>query len=138
MTALVDYLHKNNYSDIATDGVYYKQISKGGEIKPSEGNKVRVHYVGRFLDGRLFDTSVEEVAIAEGKHDNARVYQPLEFTIGKHQMIEGFERAVKMMSQGEKGIVVIPSSLAYGARQRGEIAPFSTLIFELELVEVIK
>lgn len=138
MTALVEYLHKNNYSDVATDGVYYKQISKGGEVKPSEGNKVKVHYAGRFLDGRLFDTSVEEIAVAEGRHDKTRAYQPLEFTIGKHQMIEGFERAVKMMSQGEKGIVVIPSSLAYGARQRGEIAPFSTLVFELELVEVIK
>jgi FKBP-type peptidyl-prolyl cis-trans isomerase len=53
-------------------------------------------------------------------------------------MIPGFEEAVKMMSEGEKGVVVIPSRLAYGARQRGEIPPFSTLIFELELVETEK
>ncbi|MEE0899491.1 MAG: FKBP-type peptidyl-prolyl cis-trans isomerase, partial [Bacteroidales bacterium] len=60
------------------------------------------------------------------------------FVLGSNTMIPGFEEAVKMMSEGEKGVVVIPSRLAYGARQRGEIPPFSTLIFELELVETEK
>lgn len=99
---------------------------------------MKVHYVGKFLDGRVFDTSVESVAKESGKYDAMRKYEPLEFTIGKRQMIPGFEEAVKMMSEGEKGVVVIPSRLAYGARQRGEIPPFSTLIFELELVETEK
>ena len=53
-------------------------------------------------------------------------------------MIKGFEEAVKLMSQGEKGIVVMPSSLGYGNRQRGEIPAYSPLVFELELVEIIK
>ena len=51
-------------------------------------------------------------------------------------MIVGFERGVKLMKEGEKAIIVIPSSLAYGARQRGEIPPYSTLVFELELLEI--
>ena len=138
MQVLVDYVRNNGFSDIATNGVYYKSTQEGKGIKPAQDKKVKVHYVGKFLDGRVFDTSVESVAKESGKYDAMRKYEPLEFTIGKRQMIAGFEEAVKMMSEGEKGVVVIPSRLAYGARQRGEIPPFSTLIFELELVETEK
>jgi FKBP-type peptidyl-prolyl cis-trans isomerase len=52
-------------------------------------------------------------------------------------MIKGFEIGVKLMQKGEKAVIVIPSALAYGARQRGEIPPFSPLVFELELVDII-
>ena len=138
MQVLVDYVRNNGFSDIATNGVYYKSTQQGNGTKPAQDKKVKVHYVGKFLDGRVFDTSVESVAKESGKYDAMRKYEPLEFTIGKRQMIPGFEEAVKMMSEGEKGVVVIPSRLAYGARQRGEIPPFSTLIFELELVEIEK
>lgn len=138
MQVLVDYVRSNGFSDIATNGVYYKSTQQGNGTKPAQDKKVKVHYVGKFLDGRVFDTSVESVAKESGKYDAMRKYEPLEFTIGKRQMIPGFEEAVKMMSEGEKGVVVIPSRLAYGARQRGEIPPFSTLIFELELVETEK
>ena len=138
MQVLVDYVRNNGFSDIATNGVYYKTTQEGNGTKPAQDKKVKVHYVGKFLDGRVFDTSVESVAKESGKYDAMRKYEPLEFTIGKRQMIAGFEEAVKMMSEGEKGVVVIPSKLAYGARQRGEIPAFSTLIFELELVEVEK
>lgn len=138
MQVLVDYVRNNGFSDIATNGVYYKSTQEGKGIKPAQDKKVKVHYVGKFLDGRVFDTSVESVAKESGKYDAMRKYEPLEFTIGKRQMIVGFEEAVKMMSEGEKGVVVIPSKLAYGSRQRGEIPAFSTLIFELELIEIEK
>lgn len=138
MQVLVDYVRNNGFSDIATNGVYYKSTQQGNGTKPAQDKKVKVHYVGKFLDGRVFDTSVESVAKESGKYDAMRKYEPLEFTIGKRQMIPGFEEAVKMMSEGEKGVVVIPSRLAYGARPRGEIPSFSTLIFELELVETEK
>ncbi len=138
MQTLIEYVRANGFSDIPTNGVYYKQIQKGNGFKPANGDNARVHYVGRFLDGKVFDTSVESVAKESGNYTAQRDYSPLEFTLGKRQMIQGFEAAVAEMSVGEKGIVVIPSSLAYGARARGEIPAFSTLIFELELVEIIK
>ncbi len=138
MQVLVDYVRQNGFSDIPTNGVYYKQTKEGNGTKVENGNKVKVHYVGRFLDGKVFDTSVESVAKESGVYNPQRNYEPLPFTIGKRQMIVGFEEAVKMMTIGEKGIVVILSNLAYGARQRGEIPPFSTLVFELELVEIEK
>lgn len=138
MQVLIDYVRANGFSDIATDGVYYKQTSKGNGKTSKSGDKLRVHYVGRFLDGRLFDTSVEEEAKKAGIHNPQRDYSPLEFTLGRGQMIKGFEAAAARMQEGEKGVVVIPSALAYGARQRGEIPAFSTLVFELELVEIIE
>ncbi len=136
MQALIDYVRKNGFSDIATNGVYYKQTKEGNGAKPQSGDNVKVHYVGRFLDGKVFDTSVESVAKESGNYTPQRDYSPLPFTIGKGQMIKGFEAAVIGMSIGEKGIVVIPSSLAYGNRQRGSIPPYSSLVFELELVEI--
>ena len=138
MQKLKAYAEENTFGDIKENGVYYKQIRQGNSSKPQQGDKVRVHYVGKFLDGRVFDTSVREEAEKAGKYMEQRTYEPLEFTIGKGQMIKGFEEGVKLMSQGEKGIVVMPSSLGYGSRQRGEIPAYSPLVFELELVEIIK
>lgn len=138
MQVLIDYVRANGFSDIATDGVYYKQTSKGNGKTSKSGDKLRVHYVGKFLDGRLFDTSVEAEAKSAGMYNAQRDYSPLEFTLGRGQMIKGFEAAAARMQEGEKGVVVIPSALAYGARQRGEIPAFSTLVFELEVVEIIE
>ncbi|MBP6429379.1 MAG: FKBP-type peptidyl-prolyl cis-trans isomerase [Bacteroidales bacterium] len=121
------------------NGVYFKKtLTNKTNLKPKENDKVKVHYVGKFTDGKLFDTSVEEAAKAANTFQQGRPYEPLEFTIGKHMMIPGFEEAVKMMNKGEKAIVLIPSKLAYGPQGRGEILPSSPLIFELELVEIIK
>ena len=123
----------------AINGVYFKKtLTNKTNLKPKEGDKAKVHYIGKFTDGKLFDTSVEEAAKAANVFQQGRPYEPLEFTIGKRMMIPGFEEAVKMMNKGEKAIVLIPSSLAYGPDGRGEILPSSPLIFELELVEIEK
>ncbi|MFA7082408.1 MAG: FKBP-type peptidyl-prolyl cis-trans isomerase [Bacteroidales bacterium] len=128
-----------NLDSKEVNGVYFKKtLTNKTNLKPKEGDKARVHYVGKFTDGKLFDTSVEEAAKAANKFQEGRPYEPLEFEIGKHMMIPGFEEAVKMMNKGEKAIVLIPSKLAYGPQGRGEILPSSPLIFELELVEIIK
>lgn len=119
---VMKYLADNNISNIPFDEIYYKQIREGHGSNPDSLDVVKVNYTGKFLDGKVFDSS-------EGR-------EPLEFTIGKRQMIVGFERGVKLMKEGEKAIIVIPSSLAYGSRQRGQIPPYSTLVFELELLEI--
>ncbi|MDR1846843.1 MAG: FKBP-type peptidyl-prolyl cis-trans isomerase [Bacteroidales bacterium] len=133
-----EYLLTSDLPKTPTSGVYFKMIQEGTGIKPEANYKVHVNYTGRFLNGKLFDTSLEEVANAEGKHQPGRNYEPLQFTIGQHMMIEGFERAVKMMHDGGKAVVLIPSELAYGGQQRGEIMPYSPLLFELEIVKVEK
>lgn len=121
------------------NGVYFKKtLANKNNQKPMEGDKVKVHYIGKFTNGKLFDTSVESAAKEANTFQQGRPYEPLEFTIGKHMMIQGFEEAVKMMNKGEKATVLIPSNLAYGTQGRGEILPATPLIFELELVEIEK
>lgn len=129
----------NKFDNKLVNGVYFKKTLTNKEKQtPKEGDKVKVHYIGKFVDGKLFDTSVESAAKEANKYQQGRPYEPLEFSIGKHMMIPGFEEAVKMMNKGEKAIVLIPSKLAYGAQGRGEIAPATPLIFELELVDIVK
>ncbi len=124
MDRVLEYLNQNQISNIPFDNIYYKKLSAGSGETPQTNDQVKVHYTGKFLDGKVFDSSIPR-------------NEPLSFTIGKGQMIKGFEIGVKLMQKGEKAVIVIPSALAYGARQRGEIPPYSPLVFELELVDII-
>ncbi len=105
-------------------GLYYIQTKKGNGRKPEVGNKVKVHYTGTFLDGTKFDSSVDRG-------------QPFEFELGKGRVIKGWDEGIAMMSKGEKGVLIVPSDLAYGTGNRG-IPPFSTLVFEVELIDFEK
>lgn len=121
------------------DGIYFKPLFYSNNTEKIEnGDKVKVHYIGKFTDGKLFDTSVEEEAKKAGKHQQGRAYEPLEFSIGAKMMIPGFEAGVKMMSKGDKALLLIPSKLAYGEGGRGEIDPATPLMFEIEVVSIEK
>lgn len=106
-------------------GLQYEIITKGMEKIPSEENVVRVHYEGRSIDGRVFDSSYERG-------------EPAEFPL--NQVIPGWTEGITLMPVGSKYIFTIPSDLAYretGTRD-GSIRPNSTLIFTVELLEIIK
>ncbi|MDR0971409.1 MAG: FKBP-type peptidyl-prolyl cis-trans isomerase [Bacteroidales bacterium] len=119
--AIEDY----GFDNTKKEGVYIKKIQrKSSPFFPEKGNTVKVNYVGKFCNGQVFDQSQPD--------------KPLEFKIGSQSMIKGFEEAVKMMCPTEKAIVLIPSELAYGKQGRGMIPPCTPLIFELELVEIVK
>lgn len=123
---LVAYLTDNNITvQPSESGLVYVELKKGSGKKPVEGSKVKVHYTGMFLDGNKFDSSFD--------HPDQK---PLEFTIGGRQIIQGFEEGVLQMQKGGKARLVIPSKLAYGSRPTGPIPAFSTLIFEIELMDV--
>lgn len=104
-------------------GLVYVCTKKGKGPKPGYKQKVKVHYTGKLLDGRVFDSSIERG-------------EPIEFELGVGQVIPGWDEGIALMSKGEKGILYLPSNLAYGPRQAGElITPYSNLVFEVELVD---
>jgi len=104
-------------------GLQYKIITKGtGEI-PTAESKVKVHYKGTMLDGTEFDSSYKRNEPA---------------TLGAGQVIKGWTEALTLMPVGSKWELYIPSDLAYGSRDAGPIKPFSTLVFEVELLSIEK
>lgn len=103
-------------------GLQYKVLSKGtGEVHPKASDKVKVHYHGTLIDGTVFDSSVTRG-------------QPIEF--GLNQVIKGWTEGLQLMVEGEKTRLFIPSELAYGNRSAGIIPAGSTLIFDVELLEI--
>jgi FKBP-type peptidyl-prolyl cis-trans isomerase FklB len=104
-------------------GLQYKIITKGtGEI-PTADSKVKVHYKGTLLDGTEFDNSYKRNEPA---------------TFGAGQVIKGWTEALTLMPVGSKWELYIPYELAYGSRDAGPIKPFSTLVFEVELLGIEK
>ncbi|MBP3512275.1 MAG: FKBP-type peptidyl-prolyl cis-trans isomerase [Prevotella sp.] len=102
-------------------GVQYKVLTEGSGSIPADTSRVKVHYEGRTLDGKVFDSSYERK-------------QPL--TILCNQVIKGWTEALVHMPAGSVWEVYIPQELAYAERQSGAIKPFSTLIFKIELISV--
>ncbi len=140
MAKLQEYLQANNITEEPTaSGLIFISKKKGNGKKAEAGQQVRVNYEGRLLNGTYFDSSVEEVALEQGIHNPGRTYEPFQFTLGQGQVIRGWDEGIAMLSEGGKATLIIPSSIGYGANPRpgGVIKPFNTLIFEVELVEVI-
>jgi len=107
-------------------GLYYVEYVKGNGPKPKAGDNVMVHYTGTLLDGTKFDSSVDR-------------NQPFEFVLGQGRVIRGWDEGVAMMNVGSKATFVIPSKLGYGERGAGQqIGPYSSLVFEVELLEIVK
>ena len=102
-------------------GVQYKVIKEGNGAIPADTSLVKVHYEGKTIDGKVFDSSYKR-----GEPINLRC----------NQTIKGWTDAMVHMPAGSTWEVYIPQELAYGEREQGDIKPFSTLIFKIELIEV--
>lgn len=112
-----------NYPDAqpTEDGLYVIETKPGKGAKPKAGQTITARYTGKFLDGTVFDSSIERG-------------ETFDFVLGQGQVIQGWDKGFAMMNKGEKATFVIPSSLAYGQGRQG-IPPFSTLVFDVELVD---
>ena len=108
---------------VTPSGLQYRVIQKGEGAVPKAQDVVRCHYRGTFLDGTEFDSSY-------------RGGEPAEFAVT--EVIPGWTEALQLMHVGDKWQLFIPSDLAYGERGRDGIGPHETLLFELELLDVVK
>ena len=115
-------------------GLIIVEKVKGNGKKPQNGQKVKVNYTGKLLDGKVFDTSIEADAKAAGVYNPQRPYQAFEFTLGAGQVIRGWDEGIAQLSVGSKATLIIPSVIGYGPQDMGIIPPYSTLVFEVELV----
>ncbi len=132
---LEKYLADNKVTTKPTStGLIYIEKSKGKGAKPTKGCKVKVNYTGRLLDGTVFDTSDKEAAKKAGLFNEQRPYEPIEIPIGMGQVIPGWDEGIMMMNTGAKAQLIVPSAIAYGEQGQGPISPYSTLVFDVELV----
>lgn len=112
----------NNKSVYTTQsGLKYRKVKEGNGKHPKATDKVKVHYTGTLIDGKKFDSSVDRG-------------EPLTFPL--NQVIPGWTEGLQLMDEGSKYILYIPYNLGYGTRDMGDIPAGSTLIFEVELLEI--
>ena len=120
------FLQKNKQRNgviVTASGLQYEVVKMGNGPKPLETSTVKVHYTGTLINGTKFDSSI-------GK-------EPAEFQV--NGVIKGWTEALQLMPVGSKFKLYVPESLAYGATGAGDvIKPFSTLIFDVELLEIVK
>ncbi len=112
----------NNKSVYTTkSGLKYRKIKEGNGKKPKATDRVKVHYTGKLIDGTTFDSSVDRG-------------QPITFGLG--DVIPGWTEGLQLMDEGSKYMLYIPYNLGYGMRDMGNIPAGSTLVFEVELLEI--
>jgi FKBP-type peptidyl-prolyl cis-trans isomerase FklB len=121
----VTFLEQNKTKEgvkVTPSGLQYKITQEGTGKSPKATDNVTVHYTGKLIDGTIFDSSVQRG-------------QPA--TFGLNQVIAGWTEGLQLLKEGGKAILYIPSELGYGERGAGgQIPPYSTLIFEVELIKV--
>ncbi len=121
-----DFLEKNAQREeiqVTDSGLQYEVVNEGSGDTPSAASTVRVHYHGTLIDGTVFDSSYDRG-------------QPAEFPV--NGVIKGWTEALQLMSTGDKWRLYVPHDLAYGEQGAGAaIGPYSTLIFDVELLEIL-
>jgi len=118
------------------DGVYVIVERRGTGAQATRGKTIGINYIGRLVDGTVFDTSFETVAREEGLFAPGRPYEPLAFPVGAGNVIPGMDNALVDMRVGTKARLIIPSNVGYGGHAVPGIPAFSTLIFDIEVVSV--
>lgn len=135
--SIAAYVAKNNIKVKPTaSGLYIVSVKKGNGAKAEKGKKVKVNYTGRFLNGKVFDTSLEPIAKEAGIHNPARPYMPMEYVFGEQSFIPGWDEATLQMRAGDIIEVVIPSSMGYGEHGSQAIPPYTPLVFKIEMISV--
>ena len=114
---------KKDSVKVMPSGLQYKVLTAGTGAVPTAAQKVKVNYEGRLIDGTVFDSSYKR-------------NQPATFAC--NQVIKGWTEALTMMPVGSKWELYIPQELGYGSREAGKIPPLSTLIFTVELLEIVQ
>ncbi|MDD4148963.1 MAG: FKBP-type peptidyl-prolyl cis-trans isomerase [Bacteroidales bacterium] len=125
LEVLQTYLQNSNINvEPTASGMYFIEKHKGSSKKVEDGNNVSVHYTVKLIDGFVLETTYNKA--------------PIEFTVGDNQMIDAWNEGIGMMNEGGQATLICPSKIAYGDKGSNDIPPYSTLIFEVEVISVQK
>ena len=123
-TAFQTYIKDNNIVDHTESGLYYSKTLVTDGQPVTRGNTARIKFVASYLDGRLL-----------GKSEDLGEYY--DFVVGKGRVVKGLDEGVGLMRVGERARFVLPYTLAYGENSHDDIPPYSNLIFDVELLDVL-
>lgn len=126
---LEEYFAKNNIKPAKTTLGTYVEVKQAGSELPKDGQTLSVKYTGKLLDGTPFDSNVDS---------SFHHTEPYNVTLGQGGSIPGFEDGLRNFGKGGKGTIYIPSTLAYGSQGSGRIPPNSSLLFDVEILDVIE
>jgi FKBP-type peptidyl-prolyl cis-trans isomerase FkpA len=117
-------------------GLKFIITTPSAKLKVRKGDTVLVNYTGKTLDDHVFDSSIEADAKGAGLQQPGRTYEPIQVIVGTGSVIPGWDEGLLLLNEGSKAKFVIPSNLAYADHGQGDIKPFSTLVFDVEVVKV--
>ncbi|MBS1765476.1 MAG: FKBP-type peptidyl-prolyl cis-trans isomerase [Bacteroidetes bacterium] len=120
-----DYVNTHQLKgEFLSTGTFFSEQVKGKGAQANYEDEVLVNYSGYFLDGRLVDSNKDK--------------KPLQCKVGSSGLVDGWNEALQRMNEGGKVTIVLPSSTAYGEEGYGPVPPFTPLVFNIELVKVLK
>jgi FKBP-type peptidyl-prolyl cis-trans isomerase len=134
------YIADHNLKTTKTaSGLNYVITTPGSGPVPAIGDTAVVNYTGRLPSGKIFETSVKEVAVKEKQPiEPGRQFAPLRIPVGMAKVIPGWDEGLQLMNKGSKAVFVIPSDIAYKEQGVGPIGPYTPIIFEMEMVDIVK
>ena len=133
------YIADNNLKVTQTaSGLNYIITKQGSGIKPVPGDTVVVNYTVKLTSGKVLETSVRaEAQKAKLPVNPMSPYKPVRFAIGVKGMIKGWDEGMQLLNKGATATLILPSELAYGEQGYQQIQPFTPLVFDVELVDVV-
>jgi FKBP-type peptidyl-prolyl cis-trans isomerase FkpA len=138
MRLLRQYLELNNITaEPVSSGLYYIPVSEGAGDKPGKDHWVIIRYTGKLINDKVFDTTDEALALTSKIHSNAALYGNRRLYMGS-MAVQGVMEGLMMMREGGTATLIIPSHLGHGSNSTGLIPSYSTLVYDIELVKVIK
>ncbi len=132
------YIAQNKLIPTKTDsGLYYVISQKGTGAVAAKNDTVVVNYTGKLVNGKVFETTIKENAIKADLPASERPYVPVRIPIGQHRVMQGWDLGLLLFNKGTKATLIIPSSLAYGEKGNELVGPFTPLVFDIEVVDII-
>jgi FKBP-type peptidyl-prolyl cis-trans isomerase len=135
--SIAKYILKNKLTvNTTASGLHYMITQPSAKPKPVVGDTLMINYTGRTLDGKVFDSSIQAEATKAGLVQPGRPYEPIAVVIGRGEVVEGWDEGFLLLNEGSKATLIVPSSLGYGAQGKGDIKPYSPMVFDVELLKV--